>query len=104
MKTKGIGFCSGFLNGDRRYGFYRKNETPRFASRCTGTFECTVNPDAEEVNLIATYFYEFQPVGTARRNIVVGKSSREADHKTDDEEKDAASILMASLRRKVKSI
>lgn len=50
-------------------------------------FECTVNPDAAEVNLIATYFYEFQPVGTARRNIVIGKSSREAEHKTDDEEK-----------------
>ncbi|KAA3638149.1 MAG: CHAT domain-containing protein [Bacteroidetes bacterium] len=35
-------------------------------------FEGTVNSGASEINLIATYFYQFQPVGTARRNIKIG--------------------------------
>lgn len=49
-------------------------------------FEGKVNAGVEEVNLIATYFYKFQPVGTARRNIKIGATA-DGPVKEDPEEK-----------------
>lgn len=64
-------------------------------------FEGTVNSGASEVNLIATYFYKFQPVGTARRNIKIGASQEDAS-KPDPEEEGCTMDLEGVLNQEGK--
>ncbi len=64
-------------------------------------FEAKVNPGASEVNLIATYFYKFQPVGTARRNIKIGAALDDAA-KPDPEEEGCSMNLEGVLNQEGK--
>lgn len=65
-------------------------------------FECTVDQGATEINLIATYFYEFQPVGMARRNIKVGEATAPGEQVSDKEEQGCSLDIEGVMSKKGK--